>query len=97
MKTFKDIQFLPSMGGNLKSTTKFDNGFEISVIAGEFAYSSPREQNPDPDFFDEFEIAIFNDEGDFVTKDFLPGHDDDVLGWQNRGQINALMLLIQSK
>ena len=60
MKTFKDIQFFPSMGGNLKSTTKFDNGFEISVIAGEFAYSIPRKNNPDPDFFSEFEIAIFN-------------------------------------
>ena len=44
MKTFKDIEFFPSMGGNLKSSTKFDNGFEISVIAGEFAYSTPREQ-----------------------------------------------------
>ena len=51
------------MGGNLKSTTKFDNGFEISVIAGEFAYSTPRENNTDPDFFDKFEVAIFNDEG----------------------------------
>ena len=97
MKTFKDIQFFPSMGGNLKSSTEFDNGFELSVIAGEFAYSTPRENNTDPDFFSEFEIAIFNDDGEFVTKDFLPGHDDDVLGWQNRGQINALMLLIQSK
>ncbi len=97
MKTFKDIQFFQSMGGNLKSSTKFDNGFEISVIAGEFAYSTPRENNTDPDFFSEFEIAILNDDGEFVTKDFLPGHDDDVLGWQNRGQINALMLLVQSK
>ena len=34
--------------------------------------------------------------GEFVTKDFLPGHDDDVLGWQERGQINALMLLVQN-
>ena len=97
MKTFKDIQFHPSMGGNLKSITKFDNGFEISVIAGEFAYSTPRENSTDPDFFSAFEVAIFNDEGALVTKDFLPGHDDDVLGWQSRGQINALMLLIQSK
>jgi hypothetical protein len=97
MKTFKDIQFFPSMGGNLKSITRFDNGFELSVIAGEFAYSTPRENNEDPDFFSEFEIAIFNDDGEFVTKDFLPGHDDDVLGWQSRGQINTLMLLIQSK
>jgi len=96
-KTFKDIQFFPSMGGRLKSLTKFDNGLEISVIAGEHAYSTPRENNQDPNFFEEFEIAIFNDDGEFVTKDFLPGHDDDVLGWQNRGQINALMLLVQSK
>ncbi len=96
MKTFKDIRFHDSMGGNLKSTTKFDNGFEISVVAGEFAYSTPRKNNPDPDFFSAFEIAIFNDEGEFVTKDFLPGHNDDVLGWQNRGQINALMLLVQN-
>ncbi len=96
MKTFKDIRFHDSMGGNLKSTTKFDNGFEISVVAGEFAYSTPRKNNPDPDFFSAFEIAIFNDEGEFVTKDFLPGHNDDVLGWQDRGQINALMLLVQN-
>ena len=96
MKTFKNIRFHDSMGGNLKSTTKFDNGFEISVVAGEFAYSTPRKNNPDPDFFSAFEVAIFNDEGEFVTKDFLPGHNDDVLGWQDRGQINALMLLVQN-
>ena len=96
MKTFKNIRFHDSMGGNLKSTTKFDNGFEISVVAGEFAYSTPRKNNPDPDFFSAFEVAIFNDDGEFVTKDFLPGHNDDVLGWQDRGQINALMLLVQN-
>jgi hypothetical protein len=97
MKTFKDIKFFPSMGGNLKSNTKFDNGFEISVIAGPHAYSTPREVSNSPDDFSEFEVAIFNDSGEFVTRDFLPGLDDDVVGWQNRGQINALMLLIQSK
>ena len=97
MKTFKDIVFFPSMGGNLKSNTKFDNGFEISVIAGEFAYSTPRENSLDPDFFSAFEVAIFNDEGEFVTSDFVLDLEDDVLGWQNRGQINALMLLVQSK
>jgi hypothetical protein len=97
MKTFRDIEFFPSMGGNLKSSTKFDNGFEISVIAGEFAYSTPREDKDSPDDFDKFEVAIFNDEGEFVTSDFVLDLDDDVLGWQNRGQINALMLLVQSK
>jgi len=97
MKTFKDIQFFQSMGGNLKSTTKFDNGFEISVIAGEFAYSTPRENSLDPDFFSSFEVAVFNSDGEFVREFFPEDHNDDVLGWQNRGQINTLMLLVQSK
>ncbi len=97
MKTFKDIQFFQSMGGNLKSSTKFDNGFEISVIAGEHAYSTPREGSIDPDFFSEFEIAIFNDDGEFVRDFFPEDHNDDVLGWQTRAEINTLMLLVQSK
>jgi len=99
MKTFKDIKFSQSKvvsRGNLQSTTKFDNGFTLSVIAGAHAYSTPREFNLDPDFFSSFEIAIFNSAGDFVTNHFVPDAEDDVLGWQNRGQINALMLLIQS-
>jgi hypothetical protein len=99
MKTFKDIKFSQSQVvsiGNLNGTTKFDNGFTLSVVAGAHAYSTPREFNLDPDFFSSFEIAIFNSDGDFVTKDFVPGIEDDVLGWQDRGQINALMLLIQS-
>ena len=97
MKTFKDIQFFPSMGGNLKSTTEFDNGFELSVIAGEFAYSTPREQNPDPDFFSEFEVAVFNDRGEFTREFFPEDHNDDVMGWQSRADINTIMLLIQGK
>ena len=97
MKTFKDIEFFPSMGGNLKSNTKFDNGFEISVIAGEFAYSTPRENSLDPDFFSAFEVAIFNDEGEFVTQDFFQDINDDVMGWQSRADINTIMMVVQSK
>lgn len=97
MKTFKDIEFFPSMGGNLKSNTKFDNGFEISVIAGQFAYSTPRENSLDPDFFDKFEVAIFNDKGEFVTQDFFQDINDDVMGWQSRADINTIMMVVQSK
>ena len=97
MKTFKDIEFFPSMGGNLKSNTKFDNGFEISVIAGQFAYSTPRENSLDPDFFDKFEVAVFNDKGEFVTQDFFQDINDDVMGWQTRADINTIMMVVQSK
>ena len=97
MKVFKDLVFKVRGGENLHAVEKFDNGFSISVVAGEMLYSTPRENNTDPDFFSEFEVAVFNDEGRF-TREFFPNdHPDDVLGWQERGQINALMLLIQSK
>ena len=97
MKTFKDIQFHQSMGGNLKSITRFDNGFELSVIAGEFAYSTPRENSTDPDFFSAFEVAVYDHDGYFTREFFPEDHDDDVVGWQSRADINTLMLLIQSK
>jgi len=97
MKTFRDLVFHKNGTGGINSRTQFDNGFEISIIAGGMAYSTPREDKDSPDDFSSFEIAVFDPQGNWATKEFFPDHDDDVLGWQSRGQINALMLLIQSK
>lgn len=97
MKTFKDIQFFLGTGNRLKSRTEFDNGFELSVIAGEFAYSTPRENNLDPDFFSKFEVAVFTPDGEFTQEFFPQDHQDDVLGWQTRADINTIMMLIQSR
>ena len=97
MKVFKDLVFHANKTGGVNSRMDFDNGFSISVIAGGIAYSTPRENNQDPDHFSEFEVAVFAPDGDFTREFFPEDHSDDVLGWQERGQINALMLLIQSK
>ena len=99
MKVFKDLQFKSrKFSGGVGATMTFDNGFEISVQAGSIPYSTPREDLKSPDDFVSFEVAIFGPpNGGFVTKQFVPDAHDDVLGWQDRGQINALMLLIQSK
>jgi len=97
MKTFKDLVFHPNSTGGINSRTEFDNGFSISVIAGGMAYSTPREDKDSPDDFASFEVAVFAPDGDFTREFFPKDHPDDVLGWQERGQINALMLLIQSK
>jgi len=97
MKTFKDLVFHKNGTGGINSRTDFDNGFSLSVVAGGIAYSTPRENNSDPDFFSEFEVAVFTPDGEFTREFFPEDHYDDVLGWQERGQINALMLLIQSK
>ena len=96
MKVFKDLVFHANRTGGVNSRMDFDNGFSISVIAGGMAYSTPREDKDSPDDFSSFEVAIFTPDGDF-TREFFPDHHDDVLGWQSRGQINALMLLVQSK
>ena len=99
MKVFKDLQFNTSkFSGGIGATMRFDNGFEIGVQAGSFNYSTPREDLKSPDDFVSFEVAVFGPpNGDFVTKQFVPDAHDDVLGWQDRGQINALMLLIQNQ
>ena len=96
MKVFKDLEWRSWQDG-VAATQKFDNGFELSIVAGPGKYSSPREDKDSPDDFSSFEIAVFDPQGNWATKEFFPDHDDDVLGWQDRGQINALMLLIQSK
>ena len=98
MKTFKDLEFKERDNFiAFQAKMKFDNGYELSVVAGKGAYCSPRENLASIDEYDSFELGVFGPDGEFVTQDFLPGIDDQVVGWQNRGQINALMLLIQSK
>ena len=97
MKTFKDLVFSANRTGGVNSRTDFDNGFSLSVVAGGIAYSTPREDNTDPDFFSAFEVAVFNNEGEFTREFFPEDHSDDVMGWQTRADINTIMLQIQSK
>ena len=97
MKTFKDLVFGKRNSGGVRARMDFDNRFAISVIAGGLAYGTPRENNPDPDFFDKFEVAVFAPDGEFTREFFPENHDDDVMGWQSRADINTIMLLIQGK
>ena len=96
MKTFKDLVFHSNRTGGINSRTDFDNGFSISVIAGGFAYSTPREDSKDPDHFSAFEVAVFSPDGEFTREFFPKDHSDDVLGWQSRADINTILLQIQN-
>ena len=97
MKVFKDLVFHANRTGGVNSRMDFDNGFSISVIAGGIAYSTPREDNTDPDFFSAFEVAVFTPDGEFTREFFPEDNDNDVLGWQSRADINTIMMLIQGK
>lgn len=96
MKTFRDLKFKKIKFGSICAKVEFDNGFVMSVVAGQMAYSTPREDKDSVDDFVSFEVAVMDGSGEFVTKDFTPDDNGDVLGWQDRGEINTLMLLIQN-
>ena len=96
MKLFKDLEFSEHPIGGVKASMVFSNGFTISVVGGNGLYSTPKEPLLDPNEFSAFEVAIFNDSGDFVTNEFSK-EANEVLGYQSRADINTLMLLVQSR
>jgi len=77
--------------GGFKSRTHFTNGLSLSVSAGEGIYCSPREDRSSINQYLTFEIAVFDADDNFITKTFFPDHNDDVVGWLSRDEINDLM------
>ena len=92
MITFKDLIFKDHTH-MINAHHVFDNEWEISVSAGVGAYSTPREDLKNQESFSSFEVAIFNQNGDFATSEVLQ-IDDDVVGWQGREDINNIIEMI---
>jgi hypothetical protein len=86
---FSDIIFTSHPHGGVMSRTFFPNGYELSVVASAFAYSTPRTDFDFADDYEAFEVAVFNQDGEFVTSQF--GFVDDVQGWLTRQEIEELM------
>jgi len=92
MKTFKDLVFKKQPLGMINGRYEFSNGFSISVSAGKFPYSTPREDLDSEKDYSSFEVALLNLEGDFVTGELLQ-NTDDVVGWCSRDDINNMMAI----
>ena len=92
MTQFKDLIF-KDHHHMINAHHVFDNEWEISVSAGNGAYSTPREDLKNQESFSSFEIAIFNPKGDFATSEVLQ-IDDDVVGWCERDDINNMIEMI---
>ena len=56
--TFKDLPFLVKHFGGINALYEFKNGWKISVSAGEFPYSYPRENFGNPEGYSSFEVAV---------------------------------------
>ena len=85
MKNFDDLKFTYDDSiRRWSASLTLDNGYLFSVIAGDKddQWSVPYGSYPDT-----FEVAVFNEDGNFVPL----GAYDDVLGWQDRNQVSSLI------
>jgi hypothetical protein len=81
MKTFKDIEFKPNpMGADfgIVSRTKFDNGYEVSVVRSEHSYGGNKGL---------YELAIFKD-GEICYDTPIT---DDVIGYLRPEDVSDVM------
>jgi len=101
MKTFTDLEFKERKDGNLHAMLEIARDISISVIAGQTAYSTPRENGLKVEDYASFECALLKRdviEGylNFVTLDWVTDASDDVLGYVSRDEITSLMQRVQA-
>ena len=85
MKTFKDIRFKTNpMGADfgIVSRTKFDNGYEVSVVRSEHSYGGNKGL---------YELAVFKD-GEICYDTPIT---DDVIGYLRPEDVTDVMAKIQ--
>jgi hypothetical protein len=92
---FSDLVFKKNQSG-IRALISFDNGWQVSVVAGVGMYSTPKENLSEADKFSSFEVAIFNENGDFATKDLFQA-DDDVVGWCGRDDIDDIIAMVANQ
>jgi hypothetical protein len=76
--------------------------YTVSIIAGKFAYSSPRETLYSPSWYEKFEVAVlepgtdsFNGKQAYATNKFVENANDTVLAYYTREEITDLIEKIQ--
>ena len=95
MKNFKDLKFGQKFGG-VGSHHTFDNGITLSVQAGTANYSTPRELHSSEDSYVSFEVAVWDKNNDWITRDIVDTAGGDVAGWVTRSEINGIISKIDS-
>ena len=88
---FKDLKFKKQHHGGIGATVKFKD-VTVSIQAGKFVYSMPREDLSSASKFSSFEVAIWENskDGSFVTDKFF-NTNDSVAGWTGKDEIDNLL------
>lgn len=89
--TFEKLKFTerPDSFGWVSRTHIGDN-IEVSVVAGTFAYSSPREKLSNPFDYTLYEMAVFKD-GEFTREFYDEDPGDDVLAYVDKETIVSVI------
>ena len=97
MLKFKDLVFTNKPLGGVGAHVVFENGMTVSVQASKTNYCSTREDLSNKNDYASFEIAVWDEVGNWRTREFIgnPKHGDDVAGWQSREQINEVLRKVQ--
>ena len=98
MLKFEHLVFFNKQLGGVGTHTKFDNGMTVSIQASKTNYCSPREDLYHENDYESFEIAVWDEVGNWRTREFIgdPKHNDDVAGWQSREQIDEVLRKVQN-
>ena len=85
MKTFEDLEFKKHevLGFGFQAEITFENGYGVSVINGDYAYSS--QDKP-------YEIAIKKD-GSICYDTYIT---NDVIGYQTKDDVTKVMAQVQN-
>ena len=88
---FKDLKFKKQRHGGVGAIVKFKD-IIVSIQAGKFVYSNPREDLLDSSQYTSFEVAVFDKEGRFITEKFIEDcGDGEVSGWTPKERIEQLL------
>ena len=91
MVTIDDLKFTPQPHGGIGATLKTKSKVTVSIQAGSFVYSSPREDGLKLENYTAFEVALINAKGDFITDQFIDCGGDEVAGWVSIDAINNII------
>ena len=88
---FRDLKFKKQIHGGVGATVDF-NDIIVSIQAGKFVYSTPREDLLDSSMYSAFEVAIFDKEGRYITEKYIKDcSDGEVSGWTSKETIEELL------
>lgn len=101
LEGIRDLFYTHEAGGGWRARWKANEHYELSIVAGEYFYSSPRRDLDDPMSYTEYEVAVIDAGGlcappEEFAGDFEPG-ESPVAGWMKPERIMELWSVLKNR